>query len=124
MENNEDQPCPICGATAWIFADNGQGMKWGNATCGNCGIVSPEVRTMFDLSDDADWHDFAIEELRSIVETAFERERRNERHKIANELLGELRKNSPLRGVKLYNREQHRVDTNTLRALIESLKED
>ena len=56
-------PCPFCGATptppACYYAD--QGDKWGRVVCG-CGAEGPDVRTQYNLADDAPWHADAVEE--------------------------------------------------------------
>jgi hypothetical protein len=69
LTQTERMECPICGGTRWNFIDS-QGTKWGNAECVVCGIVSPEVRTGYDLSADAEWHADAIGELQRVVETS------------------------------------------------------
>jgi hypothetical protein len=56
------KPCPFCGGVPdgnCFYAD--QGDKWGRVVCG-CGAQGPEVRTSYDVSEDAPWHDDAIAE--------------------------------------------------------------
>ncbi len=53
------KPCLHCGSTAFTFAHN-QGAKWGFVACADCAATGPEVRTSYDLSDDAAWHEEAI----------------------------------------------------------------
>lgn len=69
LTQTDRMECPICGGTRWNFIDS-QGAKWGNAECAVCGIVSPEVRTGYDLSENAEWHTDAIEGLQQVVETS------------------------------------------------------
>jgi len=66
MNRTDQMECPVCGGTRWNFIDS-QGSKWGNAECVWCGIVSPEVRTGYDLSDGAQWHADAVEALQGVV---------------------------------------------------------
>ena len=55
------KPCPFCGETPDItnpatFIDH-QGTKWGSVQC--CAL-GPEVRTGYDVSKNAPWHEDAI----------------------------------------------------------------
>ena len=57
------KPCPFCGGTPnpdnpYTFQCS-QGDKWGSVVC--C-CAGPEVRTGYDTSDDAPWHEDAIKE--------------------------------------------------------------
>lgn len=61
--------CPFCGHTfdagleigKALFPDS-QGTKWGCLQCPSCSGQGPEVRTGYDVSDDAEWHGRAIKE--------------------------------------------------------------
>ena len=60
---SELKPCPFCG---WhgdsldFIADASQGYKWGSGYCPECGATSGEVRTGYDTSENAEWHEEAI----------------------------------------------------------------
>ncbi len=62
------KPCPFCGSTEIQFVVT-QGTKWGQVECA-CTARGAEVRTGYDTSDNAPWHEDAIEEwnARSPVE--------------------------------------------------------
>lgn len=56
----EIRPCPFCGSTnVATYPDQSQGTKWGYAEC-ECGARSPEVRTGYDVSPEAEWRKTAI----------------------------------------------------------------
>lgn len=57
------KPCPFCGGKMEKpdFPTN-QGTKWGRIECDTCCACGPEVRTGYDVSENADWHKEAIEE--------------------------------------------------------------
>lgn len=55
------KPCPFCGYESMYF-DFDQGTKWGRVKCSCCGAEGPEVRTLYNISDIAPWHDEAIHE--------------------------------------------------------------
>lgn len=55
-------PCPFCGSTDLAFiADERLGGKWGYGEC-QCGIQTGDVRTGYDNSDNAPWHQDIINE--------------------------------------------------------------
>jgi len=49
------EPCPFCGEKSTSYIDS-QGTKWGCVVCNDCGAWGPEVRTGYDLSENAEWH--------------------------------------------------------------------
>ena len=49
------KPCPFCGCKT-VSYDTNQGTKWGFAVCGQCSACGPEVRTGYDISENAEWH--------------------------------------------------------------------
>ena len=53
------EKCPFCGDKALDFEIH-DGIKWGSVVCG-CGARGPDVRTEYDLSEDAAWHEKAID---------------------------------------------------------------
>ena len=55
------KPCPFCGYDKVQFTVS-QGTKWGQVGCGRCGAAGPEVRTDYDLKDNAEWHAKALDE--------------------------------------------------------------
>lgn len=55
-------PCPFCGGTYGAIFVMTQGNKWGQVECGECGASGPDVRTDYDDSDNAEWHENAIQE--------------------------------------------------------------
>ena len=60
---SDNKPCPFCGDTCVSCQlDGSQGIKWGAAVCGNCGAQGPEVRTGYDTSESAPWHEQALKE--------------------------------------------------------------
>lgn len=61
----ELKPCPFCGAELeYLFytLDHNQGGKWGFAQCPCCGASAGEVRTSYDQSENAPWHEDALKE--------------------------------------------------------------
>jgi len=56
------KPCPFCGETPdqtnFVYTD---GYKWGAVGC-PCGGTGPDVRTKYDDSAFAPWHEKAIAE--------------------------------------------------------------
>lgn len=54
-------PCPFCGHPLTSFQVN-QGMERGKVECFECGGSGPEVRTDYDISPNAAWHEDAIKE--------------------------------------------------------------
>ena len=56
---NEEMECPFCGEVGTDFGNN-QGTKWGYTECQSCGAKGPEVRTNYDISEDALWHKSAL----------------------------------------------------------------
>ena len=57
---SDKKPCPFCGDTC--ASCQATGAKWGAVVCGNCGARGPEVRTGYDISENAPWHDQAYKE--------------------------------------------------------------
>ena len=55
------KPCP-CGETpdTLCLMDNGQGSKWGNATCNKCGEWTVEFRTKYHSFDSKECMEQAI----------------------------------------------------------------
>ena len=61
-ETQTPLPCPFCGEVPGSFyMDQDQGYKWGGVECCSCRAHGPEVRTGYDQSPDAAWHQEAIE---------------------------------------------------------------
>lgn len=56
------KPCPFCGSTVGLNFVDSQGCKWGNAVCPDCGAMGPEVRTNYDVGENAPWHEEATKE--------------------------------------------------------------
>lgn len=51
-------PCPFCGSSVINFDNDNR--KWGYVEC-ECGARGPEIRTGYDLSDQAKWRMEAVE---------------------------------------------------------------
>ena len=65
----ELKPCPFCAGTALMFkVDGSQGLKWGSVVCCDCESAGPMVRTGYDTSDKAPWHEGATKEWNTRVE--------------------------------------------------------
>lgn len=60
MTDENTVPCPFCGATSVSFA-RVDGYKWGAVIC-SCGAQGPDVRTSYDISENAPWHKEALME--------------------------------------------------------------
>jgi len=67
MYISKSKPCPFCGSKDLSFRMN-QGDKWGFVVCNTCAAQGPEVRTSYDDSENAPWHNDAIEEWNKRVD--------------------------------------------------------
>ncbi len=61
------EQCPVCGRSDGMSFPADQGDKWGRAWCWHCDVKGPEVRTLYDTSDDAPWHIEAMREFRDVM---------------------------------------------------------
>jgi len=52
--------CPFCGESKNFGFEVDQGDKWGRVVCKSCAAEGPEVRTSYDMSDNAPWRNSAI----------------------------------------------------------------
>ena len=58
----KNKPCPFCGSSNIDFQFGTNSSKWGAVICSRCGVQGPEVRTNYDASENAPWHEDALRE--------------------------------------------------------------